>query len=57
MSYISFGWGAGFAIIMGLVLLVVIIYTIVKVRKQAHKAEAAEKKKKKIHQKEWRNDI
>ncbi|MDT0649194.1 hypothetical protein [Autumnicola edwardsiae] len=46
MFYISFGWGAGFAIIMGLVLLVVIIYTIVKVRKQAHKAEAAEKRKK-----------
>ncbi|MDT0685939.1 hypothetical protein [Autumnicola psychrophila] len=46
MFYTNFGWGAGFAIIMGLVLLFVIIYTIIKVRKQAHKAEASEKRKK-----------
>ncbi len=39
----------GFAIIMGIVLIGVMIYTFIKLRKQAGKAEKEEKEKKKIN--------
>lgn len=37
--------GTGFAIVMAIVLMVVIIYTFIKLRKQVNKAEETEKKK------------
>ena len=37
--------GTGFAIVMSIVLLVVIIYTVIKLRKQVSKAEDNEKRK------------
>lgn len=46
MLYIRYGWGAGFAIFMGVLLIAAIIYTVIKVRKQAHRAEEREKKQK-----------
>ena len=42
---IKYDWGIGFGIIMGIILLVVIVYTIIKLRKQVGRREAAEKKK------------
>lgn len=44
-DYIDFGWGTGFAVIMGLILIIVFLYTIIKLRKQADRAEEQEKKK------------
>ena len=37
--------GTGFAIVMSIVLMVVIIYTVIKLRQQVSKAEDTEKKK------------
>lgn len=56
MIFIRYGWGLGFAVIMGLVLIAVIIYTIIKVRKQAREAEAAEKKAREDGQNKIGND-
>ena len=37
--------GTGFAIVMAIVLVLVIVYTVIKLRKQVSKAEDTEKKK------------
>ena len=39
MYALRYGWGMGFAVIMGLVLIAVIIYTIVALRKQVSERE------------------
>lgn len=44
-DYINFGWGTGFAVIMGLILVIVFLYTIVKLRKQAAAAKEEQRKK------------
>ncbi|WP_424495302.1 hypothetical protein [Salinimicrobium sp. GXAS 041] len=45
MTEIEFNRGIGFAVIMGIILLIVIIYTIISLRKQVSKRKAAEDKK------------
>lgn len=48
-DYINFGWGTGFAVIMGLILILVFFYTIVKLRKQAAAAKEEQKEKEEAH--------
>lgn len=45
-EYINFGWGTGFAVIMGFVLIILLAYTIVKLRKQVSGAKKREQEKK-----------
>ena len=46
MKYvIGYGWGMGFAIIMGLVLIAVIVYTVFALRKQVSEREKPTPKK------------
>lgn len=45
LTVTEYGYGAGFAIIMGAVLLAVIIYTVIKLRKQVKEREKEEKAK------------
>lgn len=45
MYAVGFGWGKGFAIIMGLVLIAVIVYTVFALRKQVSKRENSTPKK------------
>lgn len=40
----NYGWGAGYGIVMGIVLIGVLIYTIISVRKQAREAESSRRK-------------
>ena len=45
MYAIGYGWGMGFALIMGLVLIAVIAYTVFALRKQISKRESMTPKK------------
>ena len=45
MYAIGYGWGMGFAIIMGMVLIVVIVYTFFALRKQVSERENSTPKK------------
>lgn len=44
-DYINFGWGTGFAVIMGFILMMVFLYSIVKIRKQASEAKKRQQNK------------
>ncbi len=44
-EYIDFGWGTGFAVIMGFILIVVFFYSVVKIKKQASEAQERQRKK------------
>lgn len=44
MEDLHSGWGLGFAVISGIVIIAVIIYTVIKVRQQANAAERKQQK-------------
>ncbi|HET7360467.1 MAG TPA: hypothetical protein VFI78_00880 [Salinimicrobium sp.] len=44
MENLKIGWSTGFAVIISVVIVAVIIYTVIKVRKQAGEAEEARRK-------------
>jgi large-conductance mechanosensitive channel len=43
------GTAWGFAVVTGIVLIAVIVYTVIKLRKQVHKREQEEQKKNKLN--------